>query len=341
MRLEGSLLQRPMLLKLFFISLSILLLTSCERAGSQYAFQQGNFEVKVINQLFLDFQKLEKQLPIRITYPDAEGVFPVVVFSHGNGSKGDMYKGFTDFWASHGYVVIQPTHMDSRSLGFETKRDNLREMYSQMLYVTDTRRQDMSFILDSLDLIQTMVPDLQGKMDTSKLVAAGHSMGAATAMLVSGMKLVNPMNGYEESSDEDRFKALLMISDPGTMSLMPSNPWIGVKIPTFISTGTNDFSEVGSARVKSPFKYEVPKELTKSSAPHHYVFIEGADHYLGGLICRTDVPGPFQYEALKIAAATSTTFLEAYVGNNSDSKQAMLFGNLELVTSGKATLTTK
>jgi len=340
MSLKLSLLQRPILLKLFFISLGAIFITSCELTGSQYAFQPGNFEVK-INQLFLDFQKLDKKLPIRIAYPDAEGIFPVVVFSHGNGSKGDMYKGFTDFWASHGYVVIQPTHMDSRSLGFETKRNNLREMYSQMLYVTDSRRQDMSFILDSLDLIQEMVPDLKGKLDTSKLVAAGHSMGAATAMLVSGMKLVNPMDGYEESSDENRFKALLMISDPGTMSLMPKDPWIGVKIPTFVSTGSNDFSEVSSARVNSPFKYQVPNELAKSSAPHHYVFIEGADHYLGGLICRTDVPGPFQYEALRIAAATSTTFLEAYVGNNADAKQAMLFGNLDLVTSGKATLATK
>jgi predicted dienelactone hydrolase len=73
----------------------------------------------------------------------------VIVFSHGNGSKGDMYKGFTDYWASHGYVVIQPTHMDSTSLGFETKT-NLREFYTQMLIVTDTRRQDMSFVLDSL-----------------------------------------------------------------------------------------------------------------------------------------------------------------------------------------------
>ena len=90
---------------------------------------------------------MDKQLPIRIAYPDAEGQFPVIVFSHGMGSKGDMYKGFTDFWASHGYVVIQPTHIDSRSLGFEIKSENLREMYSQMLHVSVTRRQDMSFIL--------------------------------------------------------------------------------------------------------------------------------------------------------------------------------------------------
>ena len=51
MSLKVSLLQRPILLKLFFISLWIIFLTSCERTGGQYAFQPGNFEIKVINQL--------------------------------------------------------------------------------------------------------------------------------------------------------------------------------------------------------------------------------------------------------------------------------------------------
>jgi len=323
------------------VCLFVLLLTACNQPTYQYAFETGDYKVNEVDQLLLDFEKLGKKLPLRVSYPDADGYFPVIVFSHGNGSKGDMYKGFTDYWASYGYIVFQPTHMDSRSLGFETKRDNLREFYTQMLTVTDTRRQDMSFVLDSLSLIEEMVPELKGKMDTTKLIAAGHSMGAATAMLVSGMKLVNPMDGSEESSEEDRFKTLLMISDPGTMALMPKDPWKGVKIPTFISTGTNDFSTVGSGRVTSPFKYKIPEELTSSAAPHHYVFIDGADHYLGGLICRTDVPGPLQHEALKIAAATSTTFLEAYVRNDQQSIEAMHFGNLEAITSGQATLTTK
>jgi len=252
-----------------------------------------------------------------------------------------MYKGFTDYWASHGYVVIQPTHMDSTSLGFKTKRDNMREMYQQILQVTDTRRQDMSFIVDSLDLIETIVPDLKDKLDRTKLVAAGHSMGAATAMIVAGMTLLNPMDGYAETSDETRFKVLLMISDPGTMTLMPKEPWKGVRVPTLISTGTKDFSDVGSDRIKAPFKYKIPDSLTRSLSPHHYVLIEGADHYLGGLICRTDVPGPPQHEALRIAAATSTTFLDAYVKNDLNAWRSMRFGDLNAATKGKATLTLK
>ena len=214
-------------------------------------------------------------------------------------------------------------------------------MYQQMLFVTDSRRQDMSFIVDSLDSIEELVPDLENKLDTTKLVAAGHSMGAATAMIVAGMTLVNPMDGYEETSNETRFKVLLMISDPSTMALMPPDPWKGVKVPTLISTGTKDFSDVGSGRINAPFKYEVPESMTRSFAPHHYVLIEGADHYLGGLICRTDVPGPPQYEELEIAASASTTFLNAYVKNDINAWRSIRFGDLSEATDGKASIALK
>ena len=118
----------------------------------------------------LDFEKLEKQLPVRVSYPVGEGQFPIIVFSHGNGSEGSMYKGFTDKWASHGYVVIQPTHMDSSSLGFQMNRNSMREMYQQMLFVTDFRRQDMSFILDSLIEIEQLIPGLRINLIKMKLL---------------------------------------------------------------------------------------------------------------------------------------------------------------------------
>jgi len=155
------------------------------------------------------------------------------------------------------------------------------------------------------------------------------------------MTLLNPMDGYAETSDETRFKVLLMISDPGTMALMPKEPWKGIRVPTLISTGTKDFSDVGSGRINAPFKYKIPDSFTRSLSPHHYVLIEGADHYLGGLICRNDVPGPPQHEALRIAAATSITFLDAYVKNDLNAWRSMRFGDLNAATKGKATLTLK
>ena len=119
------------LIALFFIS-------SCTVIETEYVFSDSKYEVTE-KEFLLDFEKLEKQLPVRVSYPAGEGRFPIIIFSHGNGSEGSMYKGFTDKWASHGYVVIQPTHMDSSSLGFQMNRNSMREMYQQMLFVTDSR----------------------------------------------------------------------------------------------------------------------------------------------------------------------------------------------------------
>jgi len=79
--------------------------------------------------------------------------------------------------------------------------------------------------------------------------------------------------------------------------------------------------------------------LRHSLSPHHYVLVDGADHYMGGLICRNDVPGPLQHEELKIAARTSTVFLDAYVKNDLRAWRSLRFGDLSKQTGGKASHT--
>ena len=63
-------------------------------------------------------------------------------------------------------MVIQPTHMDSSLLA------------NSMLCV-------VLFWLK----IEQLIPELKNKLDQDEIIAAGHSMGAATAMLVSGITL--------------------------------------------------------------------------------------------------------------------------------------------------------
>ena len=102
--------------KLLLICIAFFSIQSCSLIKTDFNFVKPMYKVKIIDDLSLDFEDLNKQLPIRISYPDTAGRLPVIIFSHGNGSKGDMYQGFTDYWASHGYLVIQPTHIDSISL---------------------------------------------------------------------------------------------------------------------------------------------------------------------------------------------------------------------------------
>jgi hypothetical protein len=87
-------------------------------ASEAYKADAGPFEVVIAADVELDFPELEKQLPLRVAYPGAPGPHPVIVFSHGGGCEKATYSRLTDHWASYGYVVIEPTHTDSRSLGF-------------------------------------------------------------------------------------------------------------------------------------------------------------------------------------------------------------------------------
>lgn len=58
-----------------------------------------------------------EDLRVRVSAPTTGSELPVVVFSHGFGSSLNGYGPLADFWAAHGFVVIQPTHLDSRTVG--------------------------------------------------------------------------------------------------------------------------------------------------------------------------------------------------------------------------------
>ncbi len=56
-------------------------------------------------------------LHVRVSAPVTGTELPIVLFAHGFGSHLDGYAPLIDHWASHGFVVLQATHLDSRRLG--------------------------------------------------------------------------------------------------------------------------------------------------------------------------------------------------------------------------------
>src|SRR5260221_6078025 len=61
-------------------------------------------------------------LHMRVSVPATGGELPVILLSHGHGPSNYVsslygYAPLADFYASHGFVVIQPTHLDSATLG--------------------------------------------------------------------------------------------------------------------------------------------------------------------------------------------------------------------------------
>ncbi|WP_413640954.1 alpha/beta hydrolase family protein, partial [Paenibacillus tundrae] len=85
-----------------------------------------------------------EDLLVKISAPTTGGNLPIILFAHGNGSSLDGYSPLTDFWAAHGFVVIQPTFLDSRTVGLT--HDDPRKPR-----IWRYRVEDMKRILDKLD----------------------------------------------------------------------------------------------------------------------------------------------------------------------------------------------
>jgi hypothetical protein len=246
----------------------------------------------------------ERQLPLRIVYPERGGPFPVIILSHGTFSSGKKYDRVATHWA-------------------EVRR---------------TRVADMSRVLDALDEIEARIPALQGRMNRQSLIAAGHSFGTQVAMLVTGLRIKNPTNDVITEADEHRFNLLILLSDPGKMALMPEQMWQGSTVPTFMVTGDEDYGLMGDGRRSADYQNEILSDAGARDAVEYLLMIDKGDHYFGGLIHK-DVDDEPDHEGLEIFNAASTAFLDAHAKGSDSARDYLQAGTLLADTDGRARLT--
>src|SRR3954467_13487951 len=109
-------------------------------------------------------------LQVKVTAPVPGRDLPVIVFSHGNAWSMDGYEPLVDRWAVAGFVVVQPTHLDSRRnrIGFDDPR------FATLWRV---RIADLHAVLDHLGAILDEVPGLPTRVDHTRVAVVGHSWG--------------------------------------------------------------------------------------------------------------------------------------------------------------------
>lgn len=112
-------------------------------------------------------------LQVRVSAPVSGTQLPIIVFAHGYGSSLDGYAPLVNFWAARGFVVIQPTFLDSRTLAISPEDPRTPLIWR-------FRVEDMKRILDHLDLFIDALPGLKERVDQSRIAAVGHSFGAQT-----------------------------------------------------------------------------------------------------------------------------------------------------------------
>ena len=272
-----------------------------------------------------------REMSLRIVYPDQGGPYPIIVFSHGTFSSGDKYNLVVEFWAERGYVVILPNHLDANYGIIPSKTED-------MIRIIHTRISDMSFILDNLDAIEGQNPGLKGKLNRNQIIAAGHSIGTQVVLVNTGQRIRNPTNNYVTESSEDRFMAAVMLSDPGKMAMMPDDTWKGGSAPTFLSTGSEDYGLMGDGRREAEYQNEILTLPDEPTGDKYLLLIERGDHYFGGLIHR-DVDKAPDYDGLAIFNAASLAFMDAHT-RDAESAWAFLKPNiLSSATDGRFVLT--
>lgn len=164
------------------------------------------------------------------------GAVPLVVFSHGIGGSMDGYSYLGRYFAAHGYGSLHVQHVGSDRQIWRGNPLTLVSRLSDAAQDTEAlnRVKDVKFALDRL------LDDPAGKViDAHRLIAAGHSYGANTTMLLAGAKV--DMNGSTVSVKDPRFGAAILISAPPFYGLGdPLKIVSGIDVPTLHITATAD-----------------------------------------------------------------------------------------------------
>ncbi|WP_435885250.1 alpha/beta hydrolase family protein [Streptomyces tauricus] len=223
-----------------------------------------------------------EDLQVRISAPVTGSGLPVVVLSHGFGSSLNGYGPLADFWAAHGFVVVQPTHLDSRTVGLA--QDDPRTPRIWRFRVEDVKR-----VLDRLDLLEEAVPGLGGRLDRTRIAVAGHSFGGQTAGNLLGLRVLDPVSGQGEDLSDARVKAgvLLATAGKGGADLTPfAAEHFPFMNPSFENMTTQALVVVGD-RDDSPLSVRGPEWLADpyalSPGDKSLLTLFGAEHSLGGI----------------------------------------------------------
>lgn len=228
-------------------------------------------------------------LEVRVSAPVTGSDLPVILLSHGQGhsnhlSSLDGYAPLANFWAAHGFAVIQPTHLSSTTLSLNPETPGA-PMYWR------SRAEDMTHVLDRLDVIEAAVPQLLGRLDRGRVAVAGHSMGGHTASLLLGARLIDPDDGMEADLAEPRIKAGVLLAAPGrggdalTGFVADNYPFLlttdfsGMATPALVVAGDKDTS--AHLTVRGAEWHTDPYFL--SPGPKALLTLFDAEHGLGGV----------------------------------------------------------
>ncbi|GLW71986.1 hypothetical protein Kpho02_42850 [Kitasatospora phosalacinea] len=251
-------------------------------------------------------------LQVRVTAPRSGEDLPVIVFSHGNAWSLDGYGPLVDRWAAAGFVVVQPTHLDSRrhAIGWDDPR---------FATIWRVRIADLHAVLDHLGEILARA-DLATRADPGRTAVVGHSWGAQTAGALLGARVLDADGVPGEDFSHPAVSAGALIAAAGTGDSL--TPFAAEHLPFMrpdFSTMTTPALIVAGDEDRSQLTTRGPEWFTDAyhlgPAPKSLLTLAGAEHTMGGIagekVAETTDEDP---ERVALLADAVSAYLRAALG---------------------------
>ena len=278
--------------------------------------------VFTVSPVVLEIPGRPVDLQLKVSAPTEGTELPIILLSHGQGYSNHLsslngYAPLANHWAEQGFVVLQPTHLSSRTITLPADTPGA-PMYWR------SRAEDMSAIIDRLDEIEKAVPQLQNRLDRAKIAVVGHSMGGHTASLLLGMKTEGV------SLKDERIKAGVLLGSTGrgegltdvvkeNYSFMLTSDFSDMTTPALVVAGDKDGSE--HLTTNGPEWHMDPYHL--SPGPKDLLVLEGAEHGFGGVsgydVAETTDENP---ERVALVQELTTAYLRGQLHGTADWQEA-------------------
>ncbi len=323
--------------------------TNPPQSASQgpYKLFDGPYKVESVAGSVHDYHR-SKDLPLKVYYPVVAAAdtatFPVIVFSHGWLGSGDNYEVLGHYWASHGYIVMHPTHEDSLALSGKKELKELAENFDPYAdqKALENRFQDVVLALDSFGWLESKVPALKNRINGKQIGVGGHSLGAYTAQVLGGAALRFSRDERKETFEDKRIDAVLLLSPQGRgEGGLYDSSWNHFSKPMLLVTGTQDkgFKKQAAGWRKDPYDLCLPGDK-------YQLVLEGAKHGLGGIAGSANaaqpkwldlILGPEVADQRDDVRMTSLAFWDAYLKNDAIAKAWLNSSALKDLAPGKLT----
>nr|WP_103532428.1 alpha/beta fold hydrolase [Streptomyces sp. SM11] len=221
------------------------------------------------------------ELQVKVTAPLSGQNLPVIVFSHGNAWSLDGYEPLVDRWAAAGFIVVQPTHLDSRRNGITWDDPRFATIWR-------VRIADLHAVLDGIGDILLQAGGLGTRADHERIAVVGHSWGAQTAGVILGARVLDADGVPGEDFSHSAVSAGVLIAATGTGDTL--TPFAAEHLPFMrpdYSTMTTPALVVAGGKDRSQLSTRGPEWFTDayhlSPSPKSLLAIAEGEHTLGGL----------------------------------------------------------